>query len=380
MDDVKALHEELLKTVETGLTPLREQIDAETKKRGEETAETKAAWERANDAISDLEAKLAKMSDAIDRRPSTDEPSAERKAFVGWLRKGNVSADEQKALSVANDPSGGYLAPTEYVNDIIKGVQLISPIRQIAAVRRTSQRSVTIPKRTGTFAAQWVGEQATRTETTGAAVGVEEIPVHEMYALVDVSNQDLEDSMFDLEAYLNNEFAEQFAKAEGLAFVTGNAVAKPEGLLTASGVSTVNSGSSGAFTADGVLNLSAALKTAYTANGTWLVNRAGLYAIRKLKDTTNQYLWQPGLAGTNPATIDEMPYVEVPDMPAAAAASKSLALGDFKRAYQIVDRIEMAVQRDPFTQANVGNTRFLARKRVGGQVVLAEALVVQVLS
>jgi HK97 family phage major capsid protein len=239
-----------------------------------------------------------------------------------------------------------------------------------------------MPTRSGTFAAQWVAEQGTRAETTGYTTGQEELPTHEMYALVDISEQLLEDAVFDVEAEMSGEFAEQFAKAEGTAFVSGNAVGKPEGILTNASIGTTNSGNASLLTADGLITLVHAIKSDYARNATFLFNRTTLAAIRKLKDTAGQYVFQPGMqiiAGV-PNTILGYPYVETPDMPDVAANAKAVAFGDFRRGYMIVDRVSLAVLRDPFTQATSGNVRYVARRRVGGQVIMAEAIRLQVVA
>jgi HK97 family phage major capsid protein len=130
-----------------------------------------------------------------------------------------------------------------------------------------------------------------------------------------------------------------------------------------------------AGTANGLITLYHALKTEYARNATWVLNRTTLGAIRKLKEaTTEAYIWQPGLADLRPNTILSAPYVEVPDMPSEGADTFPIAFGDWRRAYVIVDRIVMSILRDPFTQATSGNIRYIARKRVGGQVMLAEAI------
>lgn len=305
-------------------------------------------------------------------------------AFDTYCRKGleGLAPEERKALTVSNDSTGGYLAPPEYVRELIKDVTEISPIRSIARIRSTGARSIQIPKRTGQFSAQWVAESGTRSETEGYTVGLEELPAHEQYALVDISEQDLEDSVFDLEAEMQSEFATQFAKAEGTAFVSGNAVGKPEGILTNSSVSSVNSGNGTALTADGLLTLVHSIKSEYSRNGTFVFNRGTLAAIRKLKDTAGQYVFQAGmmLTGGVTNTILGFPYIEATDMPDVGAGAKPVAFGDFNRGYMIIDRIQMAVLRDPFTQATTGNVRYIARRRVGGQVVQAEAIVKQNIS
>ncbi len=306
------------------------------------------------------------------------------KAFDKWLRKGkdNMDVDEVKALTVSDDTAAGFLAPPEYVRELIKTLTEISPMRSIARVRATSQKSVQMPSRTATFTAQWVAESGTRSETTGYTTQLEEIPTHELYALVDISEQELEDSVFNLEAEMQQEFADQFAKAEGLSMISGDAVGKPEGVLTNSSVGTTNSGSGTLLTGDGLIDLVHAVKSPYGANGTFIFNRTTLAAIRKLKDTAGQYVFQAGMMLTAgvPNTILGYPYVEMPDMPDVAGSAKPVAFGDFSRGYMVVDRVALSVLRDPFTQATSGNVRYVARRRVGGQVVLAEALRTQTIS
>ena len=299
-------------------------------------------------------------------------------AFDSYCRKGLEGLDgaERKALTVSNDNTGGYLAPPEYVRELLKTVTEISPIRSIARLRSTSSRSIQVPKRTGQFAAQWVAETGTRSETAGYTVGLEEIPAHEQYALVDISEQDLEDSVFNLEAEMQSEFSEQFAKAEGTAFVNGNAVGKPEGFMTNGSVGSVNSGDADEITADGLISLVHSIKNPYSNNGTFVFNRTTLAKIRKLKDTAGQYVFQAGMMLTGGVTnsILGQSYVEATDMPSEGAGTFPVAFGDFRRGYMIVDRVSLAVLRDPFTQATTGNVRYIARRRVGGQVILPEAI------
>ena len=299
-------------------------------------------------------------------------------AFDVYCRKGleGLDAMERKALTVSNDSTGGYLAPPEYVRELLKTVTEISPIRSIARIRSTGARSIQVPKRTGQFAAQWVSESGSRSETTGWNVGLEEIPAHEQYALVDISEQDLEDSVFNLEAEMQSEFSEQFAKAEGAAFVSGDMVGKPEGFMTNSNVSSVNSGDADEITADGLISLVHNIKSAYSSNGTFVFNRTTLAKIRKLKDTAGQYVFQAGMSlqGGVTNTILGHSYVEATDMPSEGANTFPVAFGDFRRGYMIVDRVNLAVLRDPFTQATTGNVRYIARRRVGGQVIQAEAI------
>ena len=341
----------------------------------------------ANESAESMKSKVEEL-EAVITRPNSGFEAKQvddfRQAFDAYCRKGadKLTPEEVKALTVSNDSTGGYLAPPEYVRELLKTVTEISPIRSIARVRSTGQRSIQVPKRTGQFSAQWVAESGSRSETTGWTVGLEEIPCHEHYAMVDISEQDLEDTVFDLEAEMQSEFAAQFAKAEGAAFVSGNSVGKPEGILTNSSVGEVVSGNGTALLADGLLSLVHGIKSEYGANGRFVFNRSTLAAIRKLKDTAGQYVFQAGMslqAGV-PNTILGYPYIEASDMPDVGAGAYPIVFGDFNRAYMIVDRVAMAVLRDPYTQASSGNVRYLARRRVGGQVVQAEAIVKQKVS
>lgn len=282
--------------------------------------------------------------------------------------------DEYKVLRISDDTTGGYLAPPEFVQEIIQAVVLISNARAIVTVRQTANKSIRIPKRTGVFAAQRVTEQGTRSETTGLTFGLEEIQAPEMYAIVDISNEDLEDSAFDLEQYIRDNAAEQFAVKEGQEFVTGTGIGQMEGILTNSAIAADNSGNASTISADGVLSISYNLKTAYAKNAAYILNRQVIGSVRKLKDGFGQYLWMAGLAQGVPNMINSATYYEMPDMPSEGANAYPIAFGDWKRAYVMADRIAMTFLRDPYTQGASGNVRMWFRRRVGGQVVLAEAI------
>ena len=350
-----------------------------------------------------LEEEMKSLNDFMDeielslKRPgggAGQDTAAERKArWNTWLKAAanaivvgqqNLDEDqvkaladvkaEMKSLNVTNDTAGGYLAPTDYVQEIIKAVVLMSPLRSFVRVRQTAMKSIQVPKRTGTFAAQWVAEQGTKSETTGLAYGLEEIVCPEFYALVDISNQMLEDSAFDMEGELRMEASEQFAVAEGTAFVSGTGVGQPEGLLTNGDVSEQVTGAATTITADSLFTIFYAIKTAYARNATWALNRQTLGSTRKLKDGDGQYLWMPGIAAGQPNTILGAPYVEAPDMPNEGAGLYPILVGDLRRAYSLVDRIAMEMLRDPYTQATSGNVRYIFRRRLGGKVMLAEAV------
>lgn len=335
--------------------------------------------------LEEATAKLEKLETALARpNQSKDaEVDMQMKAFSTWLRKGEVDPEERKALYESDDTLGGFYAPAEYVADLIKGVTEISPIRSIARVRSTDRRGIEVPKRTGQFSASFVSETASRTETTGYTTGMMQIDAHEMYALVDISQAMLEDSAFNLETEMSTEFAEQFAKAEGTAFVSGSSVGRPQGFTdSTAGVGSTNSGSGSALTANGLLDLVYAIKSDYLSNSRFVMNRGTFGSLLKLEDGEGQKIFHVGmtLVGGAPNTILGYPYVLATDMPDIGGSAKPIAFGDFNRAYTIVDRVQMSVLRDPFSQATSGNVRYVARKRVGGAVVLAEAIRLQNIS
>jgi HK97 family phage major capsid protein len=299
-----------------------------------------------------------------------------RSAFVDFMRVGmdRLAPERKNVLTVGDDTGGGYLAPAEYVKEIIKAIVEFSPMRKLARVVSTSSKSIQWPKRTGTYTGGWVGENETRTESTGQAYGLEDIPANEQWIEAYVSMSLLEDSVFDVEAEVKMDAAEQFGVMEGTAFTTGNGNKKPEGFLTATGTNAINSLAAADVTADGILDLKYSLKTGYAREGAFVLNRKTLRNTRKLKDGNGQYLWMPGLAQGRPNTIDGDPYEEFPDMPDPASGAKIMAFGAWRRAYIIVDRLAIQVVRDGLTRASSGQVKFIMRRRVGGQVVLAEAI------
>lgn len=348
-------------------------------------AEVKQAHEIQQKNLEEATAKIESLETILARPNASKSADADIqvKAFGKWLRKGEVDEMEKKALYESDDTLGGFYAPTEYVADLIKSVTEISPIRSIARVRSTDKRGIEVPKRTGQFSASWVSETGTRSETTGYTTGLQQIDAHELYALVDISQAMLEDSAFDLESEMGSEFAEQFAKAEGTAFVSGSGVGQPLGFTDASaGVSSTNSGDSSALTANGLYDLVYAIKSEYLGNARFVMNRTTFSKVLQLEDTAGQKVFHVGLnlVSGAPSTIAGHPYVLATDMPDVASGTKPIAFGDFSRAYTVVDRVNLSIMRDPYSQATSGNIRYVARRRVGGQVVLAEAIQLQNIS
>lgn len=304
------------------------------------------------------------------------------KAFDTYLRKGmdaGLEAMQTKALSVGSDPDGGYLVTPAMSANIVQAIFETSPLRQLASVETISTDSLDLIDDHDQAAAGWTAETASISETSTPTLAKRNIPTHQLYAQPKATQKLVDDAAIDIEAWLSNKIADIFSRKENTAFVSGNGIGQPRGILTyAAGTSwnqiqQVNSGSSGAVTADGLINLFYSLKDAYSKRASFLMNRTVVQAVRLLKEaTTNQYLWQPGLAAGAPDTLLGVPVYMATDMPTAAANSLSVAVGDFKSAYQIVDRQGISILRDPFTEKPF--VKFYATKRVGGDVVNFDAV------
>jgi HK97 family phage major capsid protein len=182
----------------------------------------------------------------------------------------------------------------------------------------------------------------------------------------------ISDAAFDVEQEINNQITREFAKREGAAFIKGDGVGKPQGIVTNTDIQEVNSGVSNDITADSLIEIAGELKDGY--NPAYMLNRRTLARIRTLKGGDGHYLWQPGLGQGIPNTINGLPYFSAIDLDDVAAGNIPVLLGDFGEGYNIVDSDQMSMLRDPYSSASTGKVRFIARRRVGGQVVLPEAI------
>ncbi|WP_024278289.1 phage major capsid protein [Xanthobacter sp. 126] len=333
--------------------------------------ETKG-FDKLNDRLDKIEAKMNRPGIITEQGSRTPE----QKAFETFLRSGKelVPEVERKALVVANDASAGYLvAPEPLTAEILKKVEQLSPMRQLARVAGISSSGVTIPKETSAPTADWVEETEDRPET-GATYGQQTINVHEAAAWIDVSQRLLEDAAFDIEAEIISRLGAAFAKLEAPAFVNGNGFKRPLGFMVDPTVLDVAGGHASQLQADGIVDLYHSIPSAYVGQAVWGMNRKTMAAVRKLKDTTGQYYWADSLSAGNPPTILGRPVAEFPDLGDVAANARPIAFGDFGTAYRIFDRVGVTIMRDPFTQAQKGVVRFHARRRVGGATVMGEAL------
>ncbi len=319
--------------------------------------------------------------------PGLDSHRAERKAaFDRYVRKGDGGAIEVKAMSEGSNADGGYTVPLEIERTIDRVLSQASPIRAIAGVRAIGGATYRKPITTAGAASGWVGETGSISQTDTPTLAALDFPAMELYAMPAATQALLDDSQVDSEQWLADEVQIVFAEQEGAAFVNGDGSNKPKGFLHYTNVADaswswgnigyVASGADGDFAAedpaDALLNLAYAPKQAYRAGGRWVMNRKTESAVRKFKDSSGNYIWQPGTAAGQPATIFGYPVTEAEDMPDIASNSYSIAFGDFARGYLIVDRVGVRVLRDPYSAKPY--VLFYTTKRVGGGVQNFEAI------
>ena len=304
-------------------------------------------------------------------------------AWAGFMRRGDEAAlarVEAKSLSVGVASDGGHVAPPEVMATIDRRLLASSPMRRLASVRQTLASSFKKPIATSAPAVGWVAETGTRTETATPTIDLLSFPMSELYAMAAATQTLLDDGLLDIDQWLAGEIAESFATAEGFAFINGDGVNKPKGLLNytiaAEGsaiwgqLGYVATGTAGAFATsnpiDKLIDLTYAPKTPYRANSSFLMNRRTVGQVRKFKDSTGQYIWQPSLVAGQPATLLGFPMYESEDMPDVAANTHAIAFGDFAKGYLIVDRADVRVLRDPYSSKPF--VMFYVTKRVGGGV------------
>lgn len=343
----------------------------------------------------EIETKTAKaFGEQIGAEVSVDDLRAYKSALYGPngpLRNVQPKNVDAKALSVGSDPDGGYLVTPDTTGRIVQRIYETSPMRQVASVVSIGVDAIEGINDLDQNGFAWVGETG-RTENTTAQLGKYSIQVHEAVSWVTATQKVLEDARLDLEAWLATKSADRIARGENAAFVAGDGQSKPRGFTNYPTAATVdasrawgtlehlNTGANGAFRTrsgdvnpvDDLMNVVYALKAGFRQNASWMTSRAVLREARKLKDGQGNFIWQPAATAGQPSALLGFPIVEAEDMPALGTGSLSMAFGDFREGYQIVDRIGLSVLRDPYTQYPFVAFKF--RKRVGGGVVNFEAI------
>ena len=369
------------------------------------------------DGLNEVKTKLEKMETKLSRPGAMDGGRQEgeskeaveyRHAFLDWMRAPNDHERQQKTAAAAKQleaknrddretratqtvtstgSAGGFALPEIIERQIARLSVDISPIRQISTVRTVGSPDYKELFDVNGAAFEWVGETDTRAQTNTPNLA-EVAPTFGMAsAKPQASEESLDDLFFDVENWLVSSAAEAIAQGEGLAFITGDGTKKPTGFLAGpTPVTTADSarafgtlqyiasGQAAALptSADIFYDLVYSLRARYRNNAQWVTSKLVLAALRKYKDTTNQYLWQPALTAGQPATFMGYGITEAEDMPAVGAGAFSLAFGDFREGYLIADRVGMRITRDEITTP--GFVKFYVRKRVGGKLRNTQAI------
>ena len=288
-------------------------------------------------------------------------------AFNRYVRAGTPS----NALEVGTPEKGGILCPPALEKRIQDILTQFSPMRNLATVTPINAQSLDIPVENTELAAAWVSETGARNASTTPELSKVSIKAYEMYTMPQATQQMLEDSEVNIEEYLGNCIGRAFGKLEGPGWIagTGDSVGTPTGILTGTPnyVATGRAGQwAASAAADSLLDMVYALKPEDRAMASFLMNRTTMAQVRKMKDGNGQYLWQPSNIVGQPSSFAGFPVFEDENMPAIAAESLSIAFGNWKRAYRIVDRRGLTILRDPYSSKPYVN--FYATKRTSGKV------------
>ncbi|HEV2605255.1 MAG TPA: phage major capsid protein [Microvirga sp.] len=343
---------------------------------------------RIDGALDDAKRRIDRLS--LDRaRPplGTDAPRdpllhEHKAAFRAYMRSGEAAGLkrlEEKALSSGSGPDGGYLVPETVEREVLRRLANVSPIRAIASVRVISGGQYKRAFSTAGAASGWVGETAARPQTASPMLAEMSFPAMELYAMPAATQTLLDDAVVDVDQWIAEEVETAFAEQESAAFVSGDGVNKPKGFLASPTVANASwswgnlgylATGGAAFPAtnpsDILVELVYALRAGYRQNAAFVMNRKTQGLVRRFKDTNGAYLWQPPASAGAPATLMGFPVVEAEDMPDVAANALSVAFGDFRRAYLVVDRAGVRVLRDPYSAKPY--VLFYTTKRVGGGV------------
>jgi HK97 family phage major capsid protein len=310
-------------------------------------------------------------------------------AFDAYVRRGDEAGLrelEAKAMSAGSGADGGYLVPDETDSEIGRRVSVVSPMRALSTVRTVSSAVLKKPFATTGLATGWVAETAARPQTNAPQLAELSFPTMELYAMPAATQALLDDAAVDIEAWIAGEVDIVFAEQEGDAFIRGDGVNKPKGFLAYTTVADdswawgnlgyIATGAAGAWKSTGpsdtLVDVIYALKAGHRQNGTFMLNRRVQADIRKFKDADGNYLWRPPVSAGQAASLMGFPVAEAEEMPDVAAGSVSIAFGDFRSGYLVVDRAGVRILRDPYSAKPY--VLFYTTKRVGGGVQNFEAI------
>lgn len=389
MNKINELRAERAKTWETA----KAFLDSHRNEKGILSAEDTAAYEKMEAEIVDLGHEIERQErvDAMERElaapvntPITGKPESAimdhktgraseeyKKNFWNAMRTKAPDRTLINSLVIGTDSEGGYLVPDEFERTLVDGLQENNIFRTLAHVIQTTSGDRKIPVVASHGSASWVDEEGAYQESDDAFSQVT-IGAYKLGTMIKVSEELLNDSVFDIQSYLATEFARRIGNAEEEAFINGNGTGKPTGVLGTAEVGVTAAGAT-AITADEIIDLFHSLAVPYRGKAVWLLNDTTVQYLRKLKDGNGQYLWQPGLVAGAPDTILGRPVKVSRYMPAIAAGNKTIAFGDFNY-YWIADRQGRSFRRLDELFAVNGQVGFRGSERVDGKLILPEAV------
>ncbi|WP_226341253.1 phage major capsid protein [Gemmobacter serpentinus] len=346
--------------------------------------EVKSALQQQEERLTMLNAKtMAYGRPALSASAEVEVPHV--KAFDAYIRTGDDDALrglvlEGKAMSSAVAADGGYLVDPRTADTIRSMLVSTSSLRAIANVVQVEGASFDVLIDRSEVGSGWATEVAAQTETSTPTIERISIKLHELSAMPKASQRLLDDSAFDVEGWLAGKIATRFIRAESAAFVSGDGVDKPKGILLPGKVANASwtwgslgyipSGAAADFAttnaADCIISLVYALGADYRANASFVMNSKTAGAVRKMKDADGRFMWSDGLAAGEPARLMGYPVLICEDMPDIGANAYPVAFGDFKSGYTIAERPDLRMLRDPFSAKP--HVLFYASKRVGGEV------------
>ena len=295
-----------------------------------------------------------------------------RRSFWNAMRQKNFY-DVENALQVGTDSEGGYLVPDEFEQTLVEALEEENFFRNIATVIQTSSGDRKIPVVASKGEAAWIDEEGAFVESD-ETFGQVSIGAYKVGTMIKVSDELLNDSAFNLEAYISKEFGRRIGSKEEEAFFVGNGTGKPTGIFNATGgASEGTKTSTAAISFDDVMDLFYSVKSPYRKKAVWVLNDTTVKALRKLKDNNGNYIWQPSVQAGQPDMILNRPYHTSAYVPEIAAGKKVMAFGDFSY-YWIADRQGRSFKRLNELYAANGQVGFLASQRVDGKLILTEAV------
>ena len=324
----------------------------------------------------------------LDPAPRLAEPDERKAAWNAYLKTGQVLPGliEAKGLSESVNASGGFLTLPELEAQILRRLSVSSLMRDICQIQVMGAGVYRKPVSTAGIGASWIAETAARPETTAPTLDIIDFPAFDLYAAPAATQSLLDDALINMDDWLAAEIDDAFAAQETSAFITGDGVNKPKGLLGYTIAADANqtwgqlgylaTGVIGGFPpvnpTDKLIDLIYTPRVQYRAGGRFVMNRKTVSAVRKFKDNNGNYIWNAALQPGASATLLGYPVTEIETMPDVAANSHSIAFGDFKRGYLIVDRAGVRVLRDPYSAKP--NVLFYTTKRVGGGIQNFDAI------